>query len=127
MVSRPRSVTVTYGFIILNIIIWFALGIIITFNLHPAMPDQPLVKGIMAILAFAAAGTLLGIFIFLRKHNRLPYYLALAFFCVSSLLTIFDDVGLVDLVALVFSIIPIILLVKDRGWYLQLQHHVAAR
>jgi hypothetical protein len=123
MDTRPRSVTVTYGFIILNISIWFALGIIIALNLHPAMPDQPLVKGIMAILSFAAAGTLLGIFIFLRKHNRPSYYLALAFFCVSSLLTIFDDVGLVDLVALAFSIIPLILLIKDRGWYLQPQPH----
>jgi hypothetical protein len=119
MDARPRSVTVTYGFIILNISIWFVLGMIIAFNLHPAMPDQPLVKGIMAILSFAAAGTLLGIFIFLQKHSRLAYYLALAFFCVSSLLTIFDDVGLVDLAALAFSIIPIILLVKDRTWYLQ--------
>lgn len=119
MDSRPRSVSVTNGFIILNIIIWFALGIIIVFNLHPAMPDQPLIKGTMAILSFAAAGTLLGIFIFLQKHSRPAYFLALAFFCVSSLLTIFDDVGLVDLAALAFSIIPIILLVKDRGWYLQ--------
>ena len=121
MDNRPRSVTVTYGFIILNIIIWFALGLIIAFNLHPAMPDQPLVKGIMAILSFAAAGILLGVFIFLRKRSRTAYYLALAFFCVSSLLTIFDDVGPVDLVALAFSIIPIILLVKDRDWYLQPQ------
>jgi hypothetical protein len=123
MDSRPRSVTITYGFIILNILIWFALGIIIAFNLHPAMPDQPLVKGIMAILSFAAAGTLLGIFIFLQKHSRLAYYLVLAFFCVSSLLIIFDDVGLVDLAALAFSIIPIILLVKDRGWYMPPQPH----
>jgi predicted membrane channel-forming protein YqfA (hemolysin III family) len=123
MDSRPRSVSVTYGFIILNICIWFALGIIIAFNFHPAMPDQPLVKGVMAILAIAAAGTLLGIFIFLQKHSRLAYYLALAFFCVSSLLTIFDDVGLVDLAALVFSVIPLVLLIKDRGWYLQPQPH----
>lgn len=123
MDSRPRSVTITHGFIILNISIWFALGIIIAFNLHPAMPDQPLVKGIMAILSFAAAGTLLGSFIFLRKHSRLAYYLALAFFCISFLLTLFDDVGLVDLVALVFSVIPLVLLIKDRGWYLQPQPH----
>jgi hypothetical protein len=125
MDTRPRSVSVTYGFIILNICIWFALGIIIVFNLHPAMPDQPLVKGVMAILAIAAAGTLLGIFIFLRKHSRLAYYLALAFFCVSSLLIIFDDVGLVDLIVLAINVIPLILLIKDRGWYLQPQHHAA--
>lgn len=125
MDKRPRSVTLTFGFIILNIAIWFTLGIIILFNLHPAMPGQPFIKGIMAILSFAASGILLGIFIFLRKHSPLAYYLALAFFCASSLLTIFDDIGLVDLVALAFSIIPLILLIKDRGWYRQTKLPVA--
>ena len=121
MDNRPRSVTVTYGFIILNISIWFTLGIIIAFNLHPAMPDQPLIKGVMAILSFGAAGALLGVFIFLQRRNRIAYFLMLAFLGVASLLILFDDLGWVDLAALAFSIIPIILLVKDRGWYLQPQ------
>ena len=119
MDNRPRSVTATYGFIILNIIIWFALGAIIAFDLHPAMPNQPLVKGVMAILSFAAAGALLVVFIFLQKHNRKAYYLMLVFLGVASLLIFFDDLGWVDLAALGLSLIPLILLIKDRQWYLQ--------
>jgi peptidoglycan/LPS O-acetylase OafA/YrhL len=121
MNHRPRSVTVTYGFIILNIIIWFALGIIIAFNLHPAMPDQPLFKGIMTTLSFVAAGALLVPFIFLQKHNHMAYYLMLIGLGVATLLTIFDDFGPVDLAALALSLIPLILLIKDRQWYLQQQ------
>jgi hypothetical protein len=117
--TRPDSVTVTFGFIILNIIIWFALGMIIAFNLHPAMPDQLPFKEIMATLSFTAAGTLLVTFIFLRKHSRAAYFLMLAFLGIASILIIFDNVGWVDLAAFALSLIPIILLFKDRQWYMQ--------
>jgi hypothetical protein len=119
MDSHPRSVTAMSVFIVLNIIFWVAYGVIVAFQLHPALPDQPLIKGIMALLAFAAAGLLLGLFVFLRKHSRLAYYLALAFFCIAALFTIFDEIGWIDLIVLAINIIPIILLVKDRNWYLQ--------
>jgi hypothetical protein len=119
MNHRPLSVTVTYGFIILNIIIWFMLGIIILVNLHPAMSDQPLVKGVMTTLSFVAASALLVTFIFLHKHNRAAYYLMLIGLGFATLLPIFDDFGLVDLAALALSLIPLTLLIKDRQWYLQ--------
>jgi lysylphosphatidylglycerol synthetase-like protein (DUF2156 family) len=118
MNDRPSSVTVTYGFILLNIIIWFVLGIIIAFSLHPAMPDQPLFKGIMTTLSLVAAGVLLVTLIFLQKHNRVAYFLMLISLGVATLLTFFDDFGLVDLAALSLSLIPLILLIKDRQWYL---------
>jgi len=114
-------VTLTYVFIILNIIIWFALGIIIAFNLHPAMPNQPLLKGIMTTLSFVAAGALWVTFMFLQKHNRAAYYLMLIGLGVATLLTIFDDFGYVDLAALALGLIPLILLMKDRQWYLHRQ------
>ena len=121
MNHRPLSVTLTYGFIILNIFIWFALGIIIAFNLHPAMPNQPLFKGIMTTLSFVAASALWVTFMFLQKHNRAAYYLMLIGLGVATLLFIFDDFGLVDLAALALSLIPLILLIKDRQWYLHRQ------
>ena len=122
----PRSVTVTYGVIILNIAIWITLGLIIALDLHPGMPGQPLVKGVMTILSFAAAGVLFGIYLFLRKHNRIAYYFALAFFGVSVIVTFFDDVGRVDLAFVVFSLVPIVLLIKDRGWYLHTESNSPA-
>jgi hypothetical protein len=118
MKTRPLSVTITYGFITLNIIIWFALGTIILVNLHPGMPEQPLFKGIMATLSFIAAGALLVTFYFLQKHNYVAYYFMLIGLGVATLLTIFDDFGFVDLVAFALSLIPFILLIKDRYWHL---------
>ena len=119
MNNRPFSVTLTSILIGLNALIWLTLGIIIVVNALPALPVPPTLKWIMALLSIGMAAVLLGFFIWLQKGNRAAYYLILAFFAVTSLLTIFDDVGLSDIVVLILNIIPIILLIKDRTWYLQ--------
>jgi hypothetical protein len=122
--SRPISVTLTTILIILNALIWFALGIIIAVNAHPALPAPPELKAILAVFSFIMAGILVGLFVLLKKGNRISYYLTIAFFAVVSLLTIFDDVGLSDIFVLVLNLIPIGLLIKDRKWYRIVQPQV---
>jgi hypothetical protein len=118
MSNRPLSVSVTLIFILLNALVWLAFGVIIAANAHPALPNQPIIKGVMAFLSLATAGILLGVFIFLGKRSRIVYFIALGLFVAISLLTIFDQIGLVDLVILAINIVPIVLLIKDRAWYL---------
>jgi lysylphosphatidylglycerol synthetase-like protein (DUF2156 family) len=117
MTDRPPSVPATLFFIILNALIWLALGVIIAVHAHPGLPDNPIIQGGMAFLSFGAAGILLGLFIFLRKRSRLAWLVALGFFAVASILTIFDDFGWIDLIVLVINLVPVILLIKDRAWY----------
>jgi hypothetical protein len=121
MTNRLLSVSAALIFILLNAFVWLALGVIIAANAHPALPDLPLFKGIMAFLSFATAGILLGVFIFLGKRSRIAYFIALGLFVAISLLTIFDQFGLADLIILAINIVPIILLIKDRTWYLQIR------
>jgi hypothetical protein len=118
---RPFSVTVTSIVIVLNALIWLVLGIIIAVNAHPALPVPRELKAILAVLSILMAGILTGLFVFLLKGNRVAYYLIIAFFFVVSILTIFDDVGVSDIIVLVLNIIPIILLIKDRNWYRRVQ------
>jgi lysylphosphatidylglycerol synthetase-like protein (DUF2156 family) len=103
--------------IIFNALIWLALGVIIAVHAHPGLPDNPVIKGGMAFLSYGAAGILLGLFFFLRKRSRVAWFVALGFFALASILTIFDDFGWIDLVVLVINLIPLILLIKDRAWY----------
>ena len=119
MTKRPLSVSVALIFILLNALVWLALGVIIAANVHLALPDIPLLKGVMAFLALATAGVLLALFIFLGKHNRVAYFIAIGIFVAISLLSILDQFGLADLVILAISIAPMILLIKDREWYLR--------
>jgi len=101
------------------VFIWLVLGIIIATGAHSAMPDLPAMKSIMAGLSIGIAGVLLVLFILLYKRKRTAFFLTLAFFAVAAVLTVFDQVGISDIVVLVINIIPIILLVKDRAWYLE--------
>jgi lysylphosphatidylglycerol synthetase-like protein (DUF2156 family) len=119
MTRRPLSVSLNLIFILLNALIWLAFGLIIALHAHPAIPDNSFVQAGMALLSFGAAGILLGLFFFLRKPFRLAWFAALVFLAVTSILTIFDDFGWTDLIVVVINLIPIILLVKDRAWYLQ--------
>jgi chromate transport protein ChrA len=119
MTKRPLTVTINLVIILISAFIWLALGIIIAANALPGLPDLPQMKGILAVLSIAVAGILLGLTFFLFKRNRTAYFLTLAFFGVTSILTIFDDVGLADIVFLLINLVPIMLLIKDRAWYLQ--------
>jgi lysylphosphatidylglycerol synthetase-like protein (DUF2156 family) len=115
--KRPISVTVTSFLILVNVLIWLILGILIITDTHIALPDQPLIKGIMAVLSLIAAGVLLALFFLIRHGNRTAYFLTLAVFIITALLVFFDDVGVSDLVVLSLNLTPIVLLIKDRAWY----------
>ncbi len=119
MTKRPLSVNAALGFILLNALVWLVFGGITATNANPALPVPPLIKVIMAFLSIAIAGMLLGLFIFIRRRNRIAYYLILGLLVITFLLNFFDNVGLVDLVVIIINLIPIILLIKDRSWYLQ--------
>lgn len=121
MNKRPRSVTVCWAFILLNIFVWSMFGLIVGFAMHPALPDIPLFRETMAGLSFAIVVALIMLLVFLTRRSRAAFYLALIFFCAISLMTFFDDMGPVDFTVLAINIIPIALLIKDREWYLKPQ------
>jgi hypothetical protein len=116
--KRPVTVTTCLILMFLSALTWLSLGIIIAVGLHPAIPQTPAVKAGMTSGSIAAAGTLAGLAILLARRLRHAYYLSLAALSVSALAILFDDVGWVDLIALLLNLVPLFLLIKDRGWYL---------
>jgi len=108
---------------LLSALTWLSLGILIVAGVHPAVPDSPAVKAGMASGSIAAAGTLAGLVILLARRFGHAYYLSLAALSISALAILFDDVGWVDVIALVINLVPLILLIKDRAWYLQRGAH----
>lgn len=99
-------------------LIWLVLGIIIALNALPGQPDLPEMKGILAFISIAIAIILLALTFLLYKHNRTAYILTLGFFGMSSILTILDEIGWTDVIFILINLIAIILLIKDRAWYL---------
>jgi len=121
MIHRPITVTINLVIILLNALIWLILAIIIATNAHPGFANLAAMKGVLAIISIAMGSILLVLTYFIYKHSLKAYYLTLAFFVITSILVIFDDVGLADIIFLIISLIPIILLIKDRAWYLQIK------
>ena len=113
------SIRIALVFIILNAIIWLAFALIVAADLHPAIPESDVIKWAMASMSLLTSGILLGLFILLRRKNRVAYWLTLGLLIIISILTITDEFGIADLVVLMIALVPLGLLLKDRGWYLQ--------
>jgi hypothetical protein len=118
LMRPPISATVALVFLILNALVWLGFGLLIALDLHPALPDQPFIQTIMAILALGIAGIMVGLFVFLRKGNQIAYFLTVGLLAGIALLTVFDEFGAADLVVLIVDLVPLILLIKDRSWFL---------
>lgn len=110
---------ITLVFMILQAIFWFGFGIAALTGLHPALPGSTLLKWAMGGLAIAVSIIFILIFILLHKRLKIGYYAALAVLVVVGLLTIFDEVGWVDLAYLVTVLVPLLLLLVNRKWYLK--------
>jgi hypothetical protein len=115
---RPRSVSLCLGLIVLSALTWLSLGVLITFRLHPAILQSQAVRAGVASGAIAAAGTLAGLAILLTKRIAHAYYLSLAVLGMSALAVVFDDFGWADLIAVIINVAAMLLLIKDRSWYL---------
>ena len=103
----------------LNILFWLVLGVIIAINRHPSLPVPSQMKAILAGMSIGMAVILSILFFFILRRSHRAYYLSLVFFAMTAFLTIIDEVGYSDIIILILNVLPIILLVTDRKWYLQ--------
>ena len=112
------SVRLTTSLILINAAVWLSFAIIVGAGWHPSLPPGTNTRVVLALLAALAAGALVVLVVLLRKRSRAGYYLTLGALAVLAVLTVLDEVGLADLVVLGLTLGPLVLLVKDRRWYL---------
>ena len=123
---RPLTFTISLVFILLNALVWLGLGVIILLNAHPAIPDLPYLKPFMLIVSFGIALVLLALFFFLSRRTHWAFIPALTVLGATVLLNIFDQLGWSDLVVIALNLIPFILLIKDRAWYLSVESNAVS-
>jgi hypothetical protein len=119
MTRRPASVTFTLALVLVNALVWIAFAVLVAARMHPSLPADDLVSVIMALLALMAAFVLGFLAIMLWRRSWWGYFLDLVALILLAVLTIADDVGLADLVLLAIVVIPLLLLINDRPWYLR--------
>jgi hypothetical protein len=113
-----KSVLITRGFVLLNAMIWLLFSIIVATGMHPALPDSEFYKWFLAISAFLSAVLLLLLFFLLKNKSKISFFLTAAFLILIALLTMMDDWGWIDFLVLVVTLIPVVILFKDRKWFL---------
>jgi hypothetical protein len=118
MNKTPITVTITLILIALNAVFWFGYAVnAVSGALDPAASVSMMVW-IMAGLAFVSAVALAVVALLLRRRVRLGYFLGLPLLALIAVLSVTDQVGLLDIVSLAISLTPVILMILDRRWYL---------
>lgn len=118
MAKRPVSVYMTFSLMGLFILMWLGFGSLVATHAHPALPDEPVGVAILAAGAFIIAGALLVLEYLLIKRYRLAYYLSLGLFLLMVVVTFLDDIGWIDIAFMSLCMVVVLLLVKDKKWYL---------
>jgi hypothetical protein len=109
--------TFTPALVYLNAAIWLGLGLLVALDLHPAVPEEPIIRWGMAILSLLTGGLMIALY--LVSHRWRPaYFLLLGMFVVISFLAFADDFGVVDLAALIINLLAVALLIANRDDYL---------
>ena len=114
----PLSARVGILLTLANAILWLVFAMIVIAGGHPSYPPGSSLNTLMASLAFLGA-VAMGVLVFgLSKRNKWGYVLTLVALTALILLTIADEVGLLDLAALVLELLPLVLLFRNRRWFL---------
>jgi lysylphosphatidylglycerol synthetase-like protein (DUF2156 family) len=119
MKARPLSVKIALIYVLACSIIWLAFGIIAGSGSHPKLPDNEIYRWVLSILSVLIGIFLLLMVYYLKKPNKIAWYLSVIFFISGTLVFIFDDIGWIDLLVMFIHLIPLVLLIKDRKWYTQ--------
>jgi amino acid permease len=71
-------------------------------------------------MALLVAAALVGLAVWLGRRSRAAFSFAVVLLAAMILASIFDQFGLADLAFVIATLIPLILLIRDRAWYLRL-------
>jgi hypothetical protein len=88
---------------------WIGFGIAGGLDLIPGLPEGP-IRWQMAAMAVAAGGAILVLFLISKKHEW-AFFLLLGLLALISLLSLTDQVGLLDWIAFAINLGTLVLLI----------------
>lgn len=122
MGRSSNSLMMTKVFIMLDAFIWLAFGGIVGLGFHPALPEDLQIRWVIAGITLLVSVMLFTGYRMLQKKRAVAFYPLLGLLVLISLLTFMDQFGYSDLFILFMHLIPILLLIKDRSFYLGLEN-----
>jgi len=106
-------------FLIPLVAIFFLIFVFtIILNVHPGMPESNVVRWRMAIVALVVAIVMFGLYVLMRKGNKTAYDMLIFILAISAFSLIFDDFGWIDLLFFGITLLPAIMLMYHRKYYI---------
>lgn len=115
--NRRPTIKITFYFLLADSILWLAYAVVVAAGWHPALPESPLLRWLIPLLALAASAGLTGFYLLAKRFGSIGYFPLLALLILISFLTITDEFGMVDLNILILHLVPLVLLIIDRSFY----------
>jgi hypothetical protein len=114
----PKSVLATLVLIGMNAVFWLGFAIVAVVGGIPGFDGGNTEKWMLAGLALGTAVCLAALVYFLARRKRIAFYAATISLAIILVLSITDQVGLWDLLTMLSILAVLVLLFKDRKWYL---------
>jgi accessory gene regulator protein AgrB len=119
MDTPPKTVLITLFLILLMAAVWLIFALTAAFGGISAFTVSESLRWVMAAPALGCSIALVITAIFLKKRNRLAFYFGLVMLMMVAVLSITDQIGWLDIFSLLISLVPLVLMLKDRKWYLR--------
>lgn len=120
MKTLPKSVVFTLALILLNAVFWLGYTVITVLGGTHLTSVPVVVRWLIFLLALGSSVLLTGIALLLKRRSRWGFYAGVLMLTLIAVLSITDEFGVLDFFSLLISLVPLGLMLKDRGWYLKL-------
>lgn len=118
-VKTPVTVKVTLWIILVVGIAWIGFSLYMAIGPDPSFAKLGTYRWIMAAMTFVPGLVCVGLWALLRKRWKPAWYLAVIALGLMTIANIFDQIGWVDVLVMLGSAAPLVLLIIDRKWYLK--------
>jgi hypothetical protein len=119
MTARPFTVRLARILLLADALLWVAFAGYTAAGEHPSFGPTSGYQWPVTLLAILVAAVLGGLTLYLGKPSPLGFWLTVGFLAAMILASVFDQFGLADLVFVTTIALPLVLLLKDREWYLR--------
>ena len=114
----PRTVIAALVLISMNAIFWLGFAVIAALGVIPGYDGAGIEKWLLVGLAMGTALCLALLAFFLGKRSRFAYISGVVLLGGILVLSITDQLGVWDILAMASILVALVLLLKDRKWYL---------
>ncbi|MRS02773.1 hypothetical protein EG832_06050 [bacterium] len=115
----PFRVKLTQIIILVIGILWIGFSLYIALGLHPTYSRMGGFQWIVAGMTLVPGLVCVILWFLLRKGWKPAWYLTVIALGLMTVGLIFDQIGWVDVLVMLGSAIPFVLLIIDRKWYLK--------